>query len=371
MASVMLTVSGTIDPNRADEVARGNRPRADYLEMARGFNADLIDYAQARQTGGVIGKLFERIGGPDFLLAWACFKLRRRYQVILTDGEQIGLPFALLSKVFAPFERSRPRHLMITHIISVRKKMLFLDFLRVQSRIDTFLVYATWQKRFIERRWKIAPERVVFTHFMVDADFFAPNSVTPQPTSEPMVCAVGLEARDYATLLKAVPSINARFVIAAASPWSKRADKTRDETIPSNVTVQRFSQYDLRQLYADSNFLVMPLDNVNFQAGVTAILEAMAMGKAVICSRTLGQTDVIVEGKTGLYVPPGDPEALRSAIEHLLNNPDEARRMGEAGRRCVEELMSLDVYVEYLNRYVHSTHSDNAWQETPSSISSR
>jgi len=59
-----------------------------------------------------------------------------------------------------------------------------------------------------------------------------------------------------------------------------------------------------------------------------------------------------VDGETGIYVPPGDPEALRSAIEHLLANPHEAERMGQAGRRLAQQTMSLDCYVERLSRFV-------------------
>ncbi len=167
-----------------------------------------------------------------------------------------------------------------------------------------------------------------------------------------MICSVGLEARDYPTLIAAVRDLDVQVTIAAASPWSKRADSTQDQAIPENVTVRRFSQFELRQLYADSRFMVMPLHNVEFQAGVTAILEAMAMGRAVICTRTPGQTDVIVDGETGLYVPPGDPQALAVAIKHLLANPREAERMGQAGRRLVEQSMSLDCYVERLREIV-------------------
>src|SRR5262249_4696849 len=106
---------------------------------------------------------------------------------------------------------------------------------------------------------------------------------------------------------------------------------------------------------ADSRFMVMPLEPVDFQAGVTAILEAMAMGKAVICTRTPGQTDVVVEGQTGLYVPPGDAPALRSAIIYLLDHPDEAARMGQAGRQCVEQVLNIDLYADRLRRYVRET----------------
>ncbi len=97
-----------------------------------------------------------------------------------------------------------------------------------------------------------------------------------------------------------------QVVLAAASPWSKRSDTTQTRAVPPNVTVRRFSQFDLRQLYAQARFVVVPLFQVNFQAGVTTILEAMAMGKAVIVTRTPGQTDYIQEGVTGLYVPLAD-----------------------------------------------------------------
>jgi glycosyltransferase involved in cell wall biosynthesis len=161
---------------------------------------------------------------------------------------------------------------------------------------------------------------------------------------------VGLERRDYPTLLQAVEGLDVFAVIAAASPWSKQADTTKDRTLPANVLVQRYSQFELRRVYAASRFMVMPLQNVEFQAGITAILEAMAMGKAVICTRTPGQTDAIEEGVTGLYVPPVDPAALRQAIQYLLDHPAEAERMGQNGRARVLNEMSLDCYVTRLKQ---------------------
>ncbi len=356
---VLLTVSGVIDREIEVKIARGERPMADYLAMQQAFQADLIDYARARQETGRFGRILEKLAGPDLTLAWACFLLRRRYPVIFTDGEQVGIPLGLMLKLGG---RRRPRHRMIAHILSVGKKMLFFDWLKVQNQIDTFVVYSTWQKSFIEERWKIQPERVVFTPFMVDARFFSPNQnsrvenladlIDPE---KPLICTAGLEYRDYPTLLAAVRGLNVQVVIAAASPWSKRPDSTSGQEIPENVIVRRFSQYDLRWLYAQSRFVVMPLYKVNFQAGVTAILEAMAMGKAVICSRTPGQADILEEGRSGLYVPPQDPEALKKAILYLLDNPQAASQMGEYGRREVEGRFSLDCYVERLKTYMNPT----------------
>lgn len=359
MNDVLLTVSGTIAPDIEAQIERGERPLTDYIAMARTFNADLIDFAQARRQTGMIGKIMEKLGGPKLMLAWACFVLRKKYRVIFTDGEQIGLPLALFLKYFG--FGSRPRHLMIVHILSVGKKMILLDWLGLQSHIDIFFIYATRQKQFIEDRWKVPGDRVVFTPFMVDANFFAPDQAGQtqdllpfEPDKRPIICSVGLEFRDYPTLMEAVKGLDIEVVIAAGSPWSKRADTTADQEIPNNVLVRRFTQFELRDLYAQSAFMVMPLFNVEFQAGVTALLEAMAMEKAIICSATPGQTDVVVEGETGLYVPPEDPSALRAAIVKLLDNPEEAARMGENGRQRIVSYMSLERYVERLNQYIIS-----------------
>ena len=350
MAELLLTVSGTMDAARRGQIARGECPRTDYFEMARALQADLLDYAGAREKGGVIGRVLGRLGGPNLMLAWACWRLRRNYRVIFTDGEQVGLPLAALLKLCG---RGRARHMMIVHVLSAAKKRLVFFLTGVQTHIDCYLCYSTWQKRFVEERLGVPAARVIWTPFMVDADFFscARAATAPRPANR-QICAVGLEFRDYVTLLRAVEGLAVQVVIAAASPWSKRTDTTRSQPIPANVTVRRFSQWELRQVYADSAFLVMPLFNVNFQAGITAILEAMAMSRAVICSRTPGQTDTIVDGENGLYVPPGNASALRAAITHLLDHPAEAARMGQAGRRLVETQMNLERYVERLQAYV-------------------
>lgn len=347
MSNVLVTVSGIIDPNIEEQIQRSERPRADYVEMAQRFDAELIDYPTARNKAGWFGRMLEKVGGSNLMLAWTCFRQRKNYRVIFTDGEQIGIPLAWLLKYGGG---GNTAHLMIAHILSVGKKTLLFDLFGLKKHIDKFFVYSTWQKRFIEDRWKVESEDVVFTPFMVDSDFFALDKV--EPNQRRMICAVGLEFRDYPTLMDAVRGLDVDVVIAAASPWSKRKDSTEGAEIPENVTVQKFTQFELRQLYADCSFVVMPLYEVNFQAGVTALLEAMSMERAVICSRTSGQTDVVVDGKTGLYVPPEDADALRHAIQNLLDNPAMAAEMGIAGRQRILDEMSLERYVERLSQFV-------------------
>jgi glycosyltransferase involved in cell wall biosynthesis len=124
--------------------------------------------------------------------------------------------------------------------------------------------------------------------------------------------------------------------------------------IPANVTVERLGFADLRALYASAEIVVVPLVDSDFQAGITTILEAMAMGKAVICTRTRGQLDVIVDGSTGVYIAPGDAGALRSAIEQLLADDDLAARLGHAARAWAVAEADIVTYADRMSGVVEA-----------------
>jgi glycosyltransferase involved in cell wall biosynthesis len=67
------------------------------------------------------------------------------------------------------------------------------------------------------------------------------------------------------------------------------------------------------------------------------LLEAMAHGLPVVATPVGGTPELVVDGETGLLVPPHDPERLAEAIERLLAEPELGRRLGEAGRARVRE----------------------------------
>ncbi len=348
---VLLTVSGAIPEDLTAMIEQGRRPRADYLELARAFGADVLDYGEAQRARGRVGRALARLLGEDALLAWACFRRRKRYDVVFTDGEQVGLLFAALMRL----SRQRPRHVMIGHRLSARKKVVLHRMLRLRDRIDHVVVYASTQRQFAIDTLGYPPERVLLTTFMVDTDFWRPEGVTVAPRQRPMICAVGQELRDYPTLVEAVRGLDVDVIVAAASPWSKRADSSAGLDIPANVEVHGFDLFDLRQLYADASFVVVPLQETDFQAGITTILEAMSMGKPVVCTRTAGQTDTIIDGETGVYVPPADIDRLRAAIQRLLDDPAAAAELGQAGQQWVRTHADIDGYANRLAEVVRGT----------------
>lgn len=73
------------------------------------------------------------------------------------------------------------------------------------------------------------------------------------------------------------------------------------------------------------------------------VIEAMASARPVIASQIGGIPDLVVDGETGILVAPGDPVALRQAIERLLADPGLRERMGQAGQRKVREFQASAV----------------------------
>lgn len=81
-----------------------------------------------------------------------------------------------------------------------------------------------------------------------------------------------------------------------------------------------------------------------------AILEAMAMEKAVVATDVGGTGEVVRHGQSGLLVPAKDPEALAAAISEVLAQPMRAREMGRVGRRIVHEGFSAQAMVRQMER---------------------
>jgi glycosyltransferase involved in cell wall biosynthesis len=89
---------------------------------------------------------------------------------------------------------------------------------------------------------------------------------------------------------------------------------------------------EVRELFARADVFCLP---TSIDAAPWAVLEAMACGVPVVSARLASIPEMV--GAGGVTVPPRDPEALRSALHEVLENPQRRAAMGEAGRARVEE----------------------------------
>ena len=96
---------------------------------------------------------------------------------------------------------------------------------------------------------------------------------------------------------------------------------------------------ELIALYREADMFVLPTRADTYSM---VCLEAMAMGLPVIISNVGGISDIVGEGTTGYLIPPDDPHILLDRLRRLLADPLLRGRMGEEGRREVEERFDLE-----------------------------
>jgi glycosyltransferase involved in cell wall biosynthesis len=267
---------------------------------------------------------------------------RGECRVYFSDGEHVGIPLALTmmgARITVP-------HAVIGHHLITPRKLRLLRRLQPYRRWDRVFVHSANQ---VERLTDALPHMAPLLRLVpygVDVDFWSPSNERAEEDPS-LVASAGREHRDYETLLAALPE-DARLFVADHSAFSPRADRWAPTDWPSEVRRGALAPADLRQLYARAAVVVVPIVPTTFPAGVTTLLEAMAMGKPVIASGTEGLRQYVEDGVTGLIVPPRDALGLRRAISELLADSRLRSALGSAAREAVIARYSLDTYVSEL-----------------------
>lgn len=129
-----------------------------------------------------------------------------------------------------------------------------------------------------------------------------------------------------------------KFLIVGEGNERKNLERMVKELgIKKNVIFTGFRK-DVKEILQALDIFVLP----SIREGQPIILlEAMAMGKPIVATDIEGVNETVVNGLTGILVPPKAPQALARAIVSLLKDSKKAQKMGQAGRRVVEEKFDL------------------------------
>jgi glycosyltransferase involved in cell wall biosynthesis len=191
----------------------------------------------------------------------------------------------------------------------------------------------------------------------VDTEFFNPDQAKPDPDGQDavMICSAGREMRDFATLIAALDETGVRCHIAGSliagmdDRWrAELGDHGERVGLPEGVTFGPLSAVEMRDLYARSRFVVLPLHPSDTDHGISCMIEAFAMGRAVVCTRVDGQRDALEEGVNGAFEPEHVAAALRAQILELIADPERAEAMGREARRLAEAEFGMTRWVEAL-----------------------
>jgi glycosyltransferase involved in cell wall biosynthesis len=334
------------EPNAqiAAQMEQGTYPRSEYYVMLQRNPMPLIDARITRAGAGRITRWLAGRRQTSLAIAHEVIS-SGRFTALLASGEDVGLPLILRSALL----RRKPELYIIVHgsYFGSAKFQTLMRLLRTQRNVHYLCLADSLRNRLVTE-FGVASTHVHNTSYAADTCFFQPSPTCPAPHR---IASAGAARRDYPTLLAAVTGLNVQLTVAAGSAWFDQ-EIHLGGTLPPNVTARPHNYLELRELYAQSSFVVVPLLPSKNACGYAVIADAMASGRAVIATRTEAYSDFIIEGETGLYVRPGDVEDLRAKIKVLVENPDRAREMGQCARAQVEAHYTVEAYCQKMERVI-------------------
>jgi glycosyltransferase involved in cell wall biosynthesis len=144
-------------------------------------------------------------------------------------------------------------------------------------------------------------------------------------------------------LIDAAPKVlerhpDARFVFVGEGELREDLERRAEHAGVADRFLFTGARDDVPELLASMDVFALPS---LFEGLCYAVIEAQAAGVPVVATPVGGVRENVVEGETGLIVPPEDANALADAIVRLLDEPAEARRLAENARRRTFERYSL------------------------------
>ena len=180
----------------------------------------------------------------------------------------------------------------------------------------------------------------------VDLETF---SVQPQPDGVPVVVLPARMLRDKgifefveAARILAARSVQVRMALVGAPDPANPASVSERQLL--RWTQAGFVEWwgwhdDMRDVFRRSTIVCLP----SYREGLPkALLEAAACGRPLVASDVPGCREVVQHRRTGLLVPPGDPQALATAVATLVCDRELSRTLGAEGRRVAEQEFSVE-----------------------------
>lgn len=191
---------------------------------------------------------------------------------------------------------------------------------------------------------KANPKRMVVGHWGADLDFYD-RMRNQEKDARFVFIATGKEQRDQHTLIEAFNRTGLPlklYIGINPDPTvpNPNLDAVRSYKPAANIDVREICgllPYEIALDVAKAQCVAICCKHTRYTAGLTTVVEALALGLPIVCSRNPQiPIDFDREG-CGISVEYGDVEGWQRATSYLASHPDEARRMGERGRLIAEE----------------------------------
>jgi glycosyltransferase involved in cell wall biosynthesis len=340
---------GPEDEQRVAEADLGLAPRLDYRLVAEQCNATVLQGHPA-PTGFTGPKTARVLRSMAENLTWSARTVSRapRMSTIYSTGETWGLPVALAARLLG---RQDLIHIVYLHRVFSPSWLQAMRMLQSVLHVDGWVCVTRHQADLIRGALRSGAAPVVSISQGVDTRFYAPHKAN-RAESPGYILSVGAEMRDYRLLLQAVRDLSTQMIIKIGSNWMQEA-RHRLPEVPANTRLisERLSYSRMRDLYEGAALIAVPLFDTPQAAGITNILEAMAMRKCVVATRSRGLPDCLISGATGLVSEPS-AEALADAICGLLRSPERLEALADNANCHVRDRLSLESHAKAVDDFV-------------------
>lgn len=230
-----------------------------------------------------------------------------------------------------PGLRRKPRHVILQFIsrehdgtaASTLKDLIAGMCLRSVHRV---VCSSRSESEYYSERFGWPAGKSAFVPFHTDRRLL---DMPPQPAQD-FIIAAGRSYRDYETLARAVAGTGIRTLIVCG-----RRGPGISSLPPEVEVISELPFATLMDKIACARIVILPLTQQRISTGQTVLLQAMALGRPVITTRTAGTEDYIRDGEDGVLVAPRVPEELRDAIRRVWHDAELQRALGERARAAV------------------------------------
>lgn len=257
---------------------------------------------------------------------------RHKYRYILTF--ECGWLSFMVAFIQTLTGCHRPRHVILQFIMreknqSFSSKIKYFFMRWCFSSVYLCVCSSRAERQYYQQVFRWPNAKLDYIPFHTDPRFLTYES----GKNEGFVISAGRTFRDYRTLLAAFRDLNLPLLIIASRSNIDLKD------IPQHVSLQYdLPASDLSKLMSRSLAVVLPLEDRMISIGQSVLLEAMALGKAIIATTVNGTEDYIEHMRTGILVPPNDPMAIHTAVVMLASNEDLRSRLGRSAQDRVKQM---------------------------------